>query len=243
MKLLIQMLTLSATLITVAFAQPIEARQPDEIRALVDEMLLTFKDFEACVLRKSQTGSTSEEDLEEEKLETETVSDYVKSMEALDPCDKNARNYLSAISKVSPVKFNLLSWRGNLYGIDISGRDCVGITDDLRGSLDTLVSVLQQEANFASLPGCGILVDPDIPESALYIVKESSGLHLRKAPRINSQSLCLLPLNSLLFDNRNKWGAWYEVIYRPVRPDQDRCPNSGQAITGWVHSEFLSPIQ
>ena len=240
---------LNSALITVANTQPANVQQPHEIRALINDLQSTFEDFEMCNLRLSETGaSAGERPNRLRSFNMEIISNYMQAMNEFELCNKDARNFLSGAIQVSQVQFELQRSKANLRRISISGQNCADITDNIGTSIDTLVSALQREANFEGLRDCSIRIDPDHDREtdhsglADYIVN-ANGLYLRRAPRSDSESICLIPLNSLLFDNRNRLGAWYEVIYRPVRPDLDRCPNSGQAMTGWVHSEFLLPIR
>ena len=232
MNFFTRMLALFPILIAVFSAQPVSARQSEEIRALIDNITSIFEDFEECALTASETGSDFSNSADEiESPDMENIGNYMQNMKTFRLCDGNARNYMSSIREVSAIKFDLLRWRGALGGIN-----CVQKTDELMEDIDDLADMLRAGSNFEELSDCSV----NNNFSQTYKVT-SDGLSLRKMPRKNSERICLIPKGATVFDNSNKIGEWYEVIYLPDSQDLVGCKNTGQTLTGWVHSKFLSP--
>ena len=228
-----RILPLFTVLIVIFSAQSVNARQPEEVRALIDDMTSIFEDFEDCALTASETSSGSSNSADEiESPDMENIANYMQNMRTFRLCDENARNYMSATREVSAIQFDLLRWRGKLGGIE----NCVHIKNNIMKSIDALADILREASNFTELSDCSV----NNNSSRTYKVT-GDGLSLRKMLRKNSKRICLIPKGATVFDNRNKIGEWYEVIYLPDRRDLDRCKNTGQILKGWVHSNFLSP--
>ena len=233
MNFFIRMLVLAAILITVASAQPVSARQYDKARVLIDELLESaFVNFERCTRTVSENNSDSQYTDDKEELESglENIENYIQAIEQLKLCDEYGRKYISSTNKVALMKYGLLAWREIFLESQNSNGNCVDIIDDLNTGVDTLVSLLINEDNFSELRDCTIRINNDSP--SFKVIRNNLKLH--KKPNIDSEIICLIPKDETVFDNINKIGEWFEVIYSPVRGDLDGCKNEGQAIKGWV---------
>ena len=243
MNFFVRMLVLVAILITVSSAQPVSARQYDKARVLIDELLgPAFVDFERCTRTISENNSDSQDTYDKEKKEKleselENIKHYIQEIEQLKLCDEYGRKYISASNKVALMQYGLLTWRGTFLEGENSNRNCVDIIDDLQTGIDTLVSLLINEDNFSELRDCTIRINNN--STSFKVIRNN--LKLYKRPNIDSEIICLIPKDETVFDNINKIGEWYEVIYFPVRDGLDGCENEGQAIKGWVDYYGLLP--